>query len=501
MSLWQIQTGGRGQGSRVGKSAATGCLFLFALPFAAFGVFAAVQAFRELGRGNGKQAVFLGLFALVFGSAGFGLMIGSVYGGRKLKENRARQERNPDQPWLWREDWANNRVVAANRQTMILAWVFAVFWNTISSFVWIVLPEELAKGNKMILIALLFPLVGLGLLVWAIRATLRWRRFGQSTLELAATPAPLGGQLSGLISSQHPFTEARSIRLRLACVRRESSGDSTHERLLWEDEKILDTDAVRSTGGIPVFFNLPAEGEPASPTNQLPQVIWRLEASAALPGIDYAARFEVPVFKVAGAAADSKPAEDPTARWQKDAREYRPDPSSPIRVQTTARGEKELVFPAARYPGQGVSLLVFTAIWNGFLWLLLTMKAPIIFPIVWIFVDVLLLLGLVNIWLGKSRIVAATSGLEVKRSWLLVRRVWTWNTSEVADVIAKMGTTSGNKVFYNIKVVTTGGRQYTAATMIRDKHEAEWLAAQVRDALGLRPRTPEPSGPTTGKAF
>lgn len=499
MSVWQAQTGSRGSGSKSSKSAGPGCLFLFALPFAGFGVFAAVQAFHELGRGNSKQALFLGLFALVFGGAGFGLMIGSVYGGRKLKENRARQERSPDEPWMWREDWSNNRVVAVNRQTMILAWVFALFWNAISSFVWIVLPEELAKGNKLVLIALLFPLVGVGLLVWAVRSTLRWRRFGQSTFELAANPAPLGGQLCGLIASQHPFADARSIRLRLACIRRERSGDSTQERLLWEDVKTLEADAVRSTGGIPVFFNLPAEGEPASSTNQLPQVIWRLDASAALPGIDYAARFEVPVFKVAGAATDSKPAEDPTARWQKDAGEYHPDPSSPIRVQTTARGEKELVFPAARYPGQGLSLLVFTAIWNGFLWLIIAKKAPIIFPIVWIFFDVFLLLGLVNIWLGASRIVAGTSGLQVKRSWLLVRRDRTWDVSEVANVIAKMGMTSGNKAFYNIKVVTSGGKQCTAATMIRDKHEAEWLAGQVRTALGLRPETAESPGQAFGK--
>ena len=44
---------------------------------------------------------------------------------------------------------------------------------------------------------LLFPLVGIGLLVWAIRATLRYRRYGISLLELTTLPAPVGHALEG----------------------------------------------------------------------------------------------------------------------------------------------------------------------------------------------------------------------------------------------------------------------------------------------------------------
>jgi hypothetical protein len=495
MSAPQIQSGEGRPGLSGGTALAGGCLFLFALPFAGFGVFAAVQAFRELNQGRLTETLFLGLFALIFGGVGFGLMIGGVYGRRKLRQEQARQQSSPDEPWRWRGDWASGRVVATNRQTMAGAWVFALFWNGVSSFVWFALPGELAKGNRLALVGLLFPLVGLGILIWAIRATWRWRRFGQSTLELAAIPAPLGGQLCGLITSQHPLQQAQSVRLRLTCIRRESNGKSTTDRLLWEDEKRLDADAVRSTGGVPVFFNIPADGEPASPATSLPRVVWRLEARASLPGVDYAAQFEVPIFRVALDGAGAQPAEDPTARWQKNAGQYQPDPASPIRVQTTARGETELVFPAARNPGMGLGLLAIAAIWSGFLWLLIVKHAPLIFPIVWTLFDVLLLLALINVWFGYSRVVAGRDGLEVRRRWLFVGRTRSFAAAEVREVKTAIGMTSGNRALYDIKIVTSSGKSFTAASMIPDRRQADWLAQQVQGALGLRRETPELQNP------
>ena len=44
---------------------------------------------------------------------------------------------------------------------------------------------------------LLFPAVGIGLLGWALRATLRYRRYGISRLELTTLPAPVGHALDG----------------------------------------------------------------------------------------------------------------------------------------------------------------------------------------------------------------------------------------------------------------------------------------------------------------
>ena len=50
----------------------------------------------------------------------------------------------------------------------------------------------LEQGNRLALIGLLFPVVGAGLLVAAVRATWRERKFGVSVLELFVAPGDLG---------------------------------------------------------------------------------------------------------------------------------------------------------------------------------------------------------------------------------------------------------------------------------------------------------------------
>ena len=47
----------------------------------------------------------------------------------------------------------------------------------------------------MVLIALFFPIVGIGMIIFALNTTLAWRKFGQSMFDMAAVPAALGGTL------------------------------------------------------------------------------------------------------------------------------------------------------------------------------------------------------------------------------------------------------------------------------------------------------------------
>jgi hypothetical protein len=46
-----------------------------------------------------------------------------------------------------------------------------------------------------------------------------------------------------------------------------------------------------------VEFQIPSDCEPSDERNPNDRTLWRLTASAKVPGIDYSATFEVPVFK------------------------------------------------------------------------------------------------------------------------------------------------------------------------------------------------------------
>ena len=105
------------------------------------------------------------VFALVFGGVGFGMLVGGAYGLRKQKEVAAKKTQTPEEPWLWREDWASGTVRPSNRRGTFFLAAFTAFWNL---FCWpiffIFLFDEQEKDSWTWLIAI-FPLVGIGLLL------------------------------------------------------------------------------------------------------------------------------------------------------------------------------------------------------------------------------------------------------------------------------------------------------------------------------------------------
>lgn len=461
-----------------------GCLVLFALPFAGVGVFAAILAARKAAEGQWREAGILALFALTFGGVGFGLIVGSFMGARKLTQHQKREAEFPNEPWRWREDWASGRVVSNNRLAMLIAWPFALLWNAISSMIWFMLPRELEKGNKVALIGLIFPLVGLGLLIWAVRATRRWRKFGVVTFDLTTVPVKLGGELSGLITTPAPLVGAREVLLQLSCVRHERHGEDSHDKLLWEDSKQLDADALITASGIPVYFRLPQDGVPASPKQDSSYVKWQLCVKAATGGVDFAAMFELPVFGVTAGVSTAVP--DPTAPWQKDAGQFSPDPASRIRIQTMLTGETEFLFPPLRNLGPAIFLALFTLGFSVATWFLIVKSAPLIFPITFGFFSGLLWLLTFGVWFGASRIVCGASGLEANQRWLFLKSRTKFNREEIKDIKLHIGMRSGTKAYYDLRLVTRIGRERTLASSIANKREAEWLAQQMKMALALK---------------
>ena len=104
---------------------------------------------------------------------------------------------------LWQTDpaWRDNRIASTARGAMFARWLFAVAFIGFSAPLVLVLPKELAVGNWPVLIAVLFPLVGLGMLYSAIVRTLEWRRVGRLALVLDPFPGSLGGDVGGTIEA------------------------------------------------------------------------------------------------------------------------------------------------------------------------------------------------------------------------------------------------------------------------------------------------------------
>ena len=213
---------------------------LFLLPFAAAGAVSAVLALQR--RTNWREAVLLAVFAVTFGGVGFGGMAAAVAGRKKLRERQALEVSHPDSPWLWRTDWASGRIDDGSRAALVGAWAFTVLWNLISipsGFLGV--RAALYQGNRAGYIALLFPLVGAGLLVWAIRLSLRYRKYGVSRLTLSTVPGTIGHSLRGLVQATTALEPDDGFRVTLSCVRRVTTqsgkSGSTSEQILWQEDR------------------------------------------------------------------------------------------------------------------------------------------------------------------------------------------------------------------------------------------------------------------------
>ncbi|HEU5303725.1 MAG TPA: hypothetical protein VFU40_03690 [Gemmatimonadales bacterium] len=469
-----------------------GCLVLFLLPFAGAGVVTAVLALQRAAAGNWQEALFLGLFALTFGGVGIGGIVAGLAGSRKLKEQAALEARYPGQPWLWRRDWASGRIIDVGRSKAVSALMFTLLWNLVG------LPAgyfgvraALTEGNHAALVGLLFPVVGAGLLVWAARATIRYRKYGISHLQLSTIPGIIGRSLAGAVSVPGSVLPPDGFRATLSCIRRVTTGSgdsrSTAEHILWQDERKVQGTVARIPAGtvtnIPVAFRLPADATVTDGSNPRNAVIWRLQLSAAVPGVDYDAAFEVPVFRTAATDLPPTPEEERLAREGPPA-VYEQPPASRIVVTTNRRGT-EVVFPAARNPGAATGLTLFLALWLGAIGFQLYLGVPAALPIVSGIFGALILIGVLDLWLGVSQVNVDAGELSVATGYLYPGRARTVAALEIADVAAVMGMRSGRVPYYDVTVIRKNGRKIRAGRSVRDKREAEWLAAVIRKALGL----------------
>ena len=168
----------------------TGLFFilLFLLPFCGVGLSCVVFALQEAASEQPEvgTVLFLGLFGLVFGGVGVWMILRAFRVYQSSQQIDERKIQHPDKPWLWHKDWSSRLIQDSNRSSLSYIWFLSVFWNLISVPMSLtVLPREVLQNrNYPALLGLLFPLVGAGLLIWAIRSTLRWKKFGTSILEL-----------------------------------------------------------------------------------------------------------------------------------------------------------------------------------------------------------------------------------------------------------------------------------------------------------------------------
>jgi hypothetical protein len=304
-----MQTNRRTQTSQkppvMSQKLALGCLALFTLPFVAAGVTAVGSGILQLMQGA-PTTTALPLVALgtVFLAAAPAMFTAVMKGMRASAADAAVRAQNPDKPWFWRKEWADGVMTDRKATASWILFGFAIVFVAVSSPMLFVLRREIDKGNNLALVVLLFPLAGAALLVTALYHLMRVRKYGESRSRLDRIPIELGSAFRGDIETHVTENPPDGFLLKLTCVRRVTTGagkTSTTESILWRDEQTVRASIPMPDGlRIPYTFTIPADAEPSDERNSKNRIVWRLDVSAQVPGIDYAAQFELPVFDVSG---------------------------------------------------------------------------------------------------------------------------------------------------------------------------------------------------------
>lgn len=498
-------TGNTPAASRSAVRLGVGCITLFALPFLAVAVFAGIAFVRGLfGVSTGMPPGFAAMFALAFGGFGVAIIAAARYGASRAQRHASGLAAHPDQPWLWRDDWAEGRARSSQGAGAAAIAVFAFLWNVVSAPVLFIVPGEVADGNTAALIGLLFPIVGVGLLIWAVRMAVRSRKFRGAAVELPVVPIRPGTRFDATLHTPFPDGPPEQLTLALSCIRRRVTGSgknrSVRESVLWQDERRLegwDVPMDYGEAGIPFTFDIPADAPPTTPGSGNDRVFWRLDTHAVTPGVDYGEAFELPVF-----STDEAGRLVPSATPDFDAIEARLAVTKPASAPERPETPTILIRPAdpvgtefvslpARDRAPVVPLLIFMLVWWGIVAILLRLDAPLLFPVVFGFFGLLLLVFTIDLTFATTRTLVTGEGVSVRTHALGITRSRAIELADVRTVGVKVGmsqtgsATQTTKAWHDVVIELPDGKRVRVARHIPTRAEAEWVAAELRRTVGV----------------
>lgn len=263
-----------------------------------------------------RTVLFLVPMVVCFGAFGGGMLVVAVYLLFKSRREGKRRALYPNEPWRARTDWEAGVIRSSDLKAVARPVLIALFWNALCVPAFLLYWFEGDTAWWIVAAIGAFVVMGFGFVAFAVHRVLRYATRGSSTLRLGNTPGVIGGELAGVVMAPAGLRPADGFRVKLACLQTayEGYGEHRSERVLpvWEDERSIDQTLSDASGkvGVPVRFTIPSDALPSDPNADLP-VVWRLTAKAEVPGPDYLAKFDVPVYRTPdsreGVVADSGP--------------------------------------------------------------------------------------------------------------------------------------------------------------------------------------------------
>jgi len=436
---------------------------------------------------------FKSIFIFVFGGVGLGLII-FAFKSPKAKDLSAPEYR--DQPWLANDHWQTPVLKSNSKAAMWGAWVFAAFWNLISApLPFMIYTEVTEKDNLPALLGLMFPLVGAGLIIWAVARTLEWRRFGPAPVVLDPFPGAIGGHVGGTIDVNLPYDSASRFSLTLTSLHSYMSGSgknrSRTESAEWQDSQVAHLASGARGTRLSFRFDVPEDlRQSDADQSDDSYYLWRLNLHAELPGVDIDRNYEIPVYPTSAKSAQLSGLSMEHARGEQ--KQLNIEAIETLVQLGHGAGGRTMLFPMGRNLLSGFGGLIFGAIFAGVGWYLLNYEGHPFMGAV--FGGVGLLIAAFALYMvlnslevmqvgGEIRTVRRICGIPVKRARM-----------RLADFVrfsktASSTSRSGNKhiILYSVFAVDRGGRELVLGEGFNGASQADAAADIIARQFGLTP--------------
>lgn len=430
------------------------------------------------------------IFVIAFGGVGLGLIIFTL---RARNKTDLAEVKGLDAPWLANDGWQTASIKSSSKQAMYFTWGFAAFWNLISApLPFVVFREVTQKDNLIALAGLLFPLVGAGLLTWAVRRTMEWRRFGPAPILLDPFPGSINGHVGGTIDINLPFDSNAHFSLTLTSLYSYISGSgkdrSRKSSAEWQDTQIAHATSGAKGTRLSFRFDVPGNLKESSAEKKGDTYyLWQLNLTAELPGVDIDRDYEIPVYATQQQSQISRVSIDNARRSQKkiDLEIIR----DRVRMDRGITG-RSVLYPAGRNLWSGFMGVLFGAIFAAVGWYLLVDAEKLFMAVIFGGVGFLVLIFSLYFALNSLQVVAdGTDILSIRRILGICIRQSRMRRSSIIGVERKKSSSSqsGSKhvVRYTLLAVDRQGRKMVIGEGFKGASQAKVASEFMADALGL----------------
>jgi hypothetical protein len=253
---------------------------------------------------RGMPRWILALSGLLFAFAGASAMIHGIVGVGRMARVRRQRAAHPDEPWRWDHRWneraARDDTVGRARHFFVAA-TFLFVVMTPAHWIGFFGPK---LGLPFGIVALLFDLIGVGLLVAAGYFVARRLKYGAGVALFGSFPFRRGSTLELHVEAPRALPQHALPTATLRCVQERyvttGTGEdrSTNVQCFEIYRDTAPAELVGAGAGrraLHVQFAIPADA-PTTDLASRPCRYWEVDVEASTDGVDYGARFLVPVY-------------------------------------------------------------------------------------------------------------------------------------------------------------------------------------------------------------